>query len=212
MQPIGNYQTLLQLAVGLNLVIGGYGKIRTDLEKEIEDELIKARGQMDEILPRRENNAPIDHGFHKRPIKELDDRHLSRYLSDVTIRYFHRSEKARSRDAVINPALIIIGVFSLLCLCYASIWPKTLIPMLWVYLLVFVFVGCPVGAFILANIEARTHALYRRRELNDSAKEKFRDNHAKRIKTDPIGGEISRVTNRIRVRYADLQRASARDV
>jgi len=50
MQAIGNYLTLLQLSVGLNLVVGAYSSYRRNQEEYIRGKIDRAREKINEVL------------------------------------------------------------------------------------------------------------------------------------------------------------------
>lgn len=67
MRPAQDCLTLLQLAVGMNLVIGAYGSHGKGIEGKIESELDLHREKIDEIISTEHNdNSPISEGLEKK--------------------------------------------------------------------------------------------------------------------------------------------------
>ena len=206
MEKLANYQTLLQLGIGLNLVIGAYSSHRKNVEDRIKDSLDQYREQMDEILASTlEPVKAIDYDLQDRPVKLLNDRELSRYLSDCTIRFYQRRERFMRRDGYVEPLLYPIGFLSLSLLVYASLWPKTEVSYGLAYPICAVMLGPPIFALVRLLLETRNHERFYRGRASKTYREKVSVRHEERLRTSLSKGEIVRVTNAVRLRHSALQ-------
>jgi hypothetical protein len=204
MQLANDYLTLLQLAVGLNLVVGAYGSHRKHMENKIGDELSASREQIDEIL---DSKSPpvleLAPNLEKKEVKKLTDRELSRYLGDVSIRFYQRCHSFGQRDKIVEPWLVPIGLLCLVGLIYASLWPQSQVSNLIVDLFLVIGFVPALWAFMRLVRETAEHERFYRRQANISYREKVADEHGKRIRSEKVDGEIFRVMNQIRVRHRE---------
>ena len=92
MRPASDYLTLLQLAVGLNLLVGAYSSYRKGVEAAVEDELDLHRERINEIVATSSKLArEIEHNLENKPIKTLTDQKLSGHLGDISIKFHQRA-------------------------------------------------------------------------------------------------------------------------
>lgn len=197
MDAASDYLTVLQLAVGLNLVAGAYTNIRKEFENRVADEIDDYREIMAGIV-RDQPDGPLDAGLEKK--KPLTDRELYRYLLDVSNR-FHERARAFSRfDAWIEFALIVIGIVSACGLVAATVWPALPITKSQGVVICLVSIVPAVLAFLKAFAEIRTHDGFYRRRQNDSRAEKEAWRNQERSRSDAQAGEIGRAINQVRFR------------
>jgi hypothetical protein len=207
MRPASDYLTLLQLAVGLNLVVGAYGAHRKNLESRIADEIDASREKIDEILD--SSNPPVlelKEGLERKEVKNLSDRELARYFGDTSIRFYKRVYRFGQRDNMVEPWLVPIGLLCLFELFYASLWPKTMISYNLVYLCLILGFVPALWVFLRLVRETAEHERFYRRQANSSYRNNVDDRHAARLRSEAIDGEIFRATNQIRVRYREFVR------
>lgn len=207
MRPASDYLTLLQLAVGLNLVVGAYGARRKDLESRIANEIDASREKIDEIVDSL--NPPVlelNENLEKKGVKDLSDRELARYFGDTSIRFYKRVYRFGQRDDMVEPWLVPIGLFCLFGLLYASLWPKTMISYTLIYLFLVIGFGPALWAFLRLVRETAEHEKFYRRQANNSYRDNVEERHAARLRSKAVDGEVFRTTNQIRVRYREFVR------
>ena len=207
MGTASDYTTLLQLSVAVNLAVDAYASRRKRAEEKIAEELDSARETMDRILSHAAGvDAPLDQGLERKPVKELTNRELSRYLGDVTIRFYRRAHRFRVLDKYMEPLLTPLGIVSLVALVAASLSPSTDVPSWTVWLGAAVLFAPPILAFVRATRDTRRHEHFHRREANVSYSKVVEAEHDRRMRTTAAKGEIFRVTNHIRVRHRSLNK------
>jgi len=205
MNTIGDYLTVLQLGVGLNLVAGAYASHRKDFEEKVGEELERHRDHMDRLLRRAPlEQGAISHDLQDRPVEGLTDRELGRCLGDASVRFHGRVHRYGKRDGTIERLLIPIGLGCALCLVVASIWPG--MPIAWWLALILsaVALGPPLYAFVRTSRELKDHEWYYHRQVNDTYAEKVAGRHDARMRSKAVKGEIHRITNQVRVRLKGL--------
>lgn len=209
MQPIGDYLTLLQLSIGLNWVVGAYSSYRKNYEEDIRAKLDRAREEMDELLASGEiESVKLRSNLHDYEIKQISDRELSRYLVDATIRFHRRRQKFRRRDGYLEPLLFPIGLLSLLALCYASFWPRTLVSRGAIYGACAIGLLPAIAALARLLVEVSQHERAYRRDTRGSYIQASEAGQDKRIRSSPLRGEIARIINQVRVRSRAARDAS----
>ena len=211
MQSGVNYQTLLQLGVGLNFAIGAYGPYRKEYEERIRSKLDEARERLNELLSRDDSQFSSPRtDLQSLPIRHLSDRELHRYLSDVTIRFYRRRQVYDRGDKFLDGLLVPIGLISLLLLCYASFWPKTQIRNWAAYSICFLILVPSTVALARVVLEIRNHERFYRKESNLTHLKTSQQRQDDRMRSLPTQGEITRVMNEARLRYRKYAARSER--
>lgn len=204
-EKLSDYSSLIQFIAGINLVVGAYAPYRRNVEDSIEDKLDIARSQIDEILDKY--NPPteiLSRNLEKKEIKNLSDREIARYLGDVSIRFYDRCYKFGKYDPFFEFGLPLIGIIFVMILIYSAIFPEALINEFCISFFVIVGLIPALFSFLKTIFEIKLHEKFYRRKANDSYKRLAQNRHNKRKRTDPIVGEIFRVTNQVRVRNKNI--------
>ena len=204
MLAANNYLTLLQLGVGFNLVVGAYGSHRKNIENKIEDEIEASREKINEIIDHK--NPPIleiEPHLEKKKIELLPERHLVRYLGDVSIRFHRRCYCFGQRDKIVEPCLVPIGLLCLAGLIYASLWPKVKVSDLVVYVSLVIGFLPALWAFMRLMKETAEHERFYLRQVDSSYGPTVVAKHEERVRSAAVDGEMFKVMNRIRVLHRE---------
>jgi hypothetical protein len=112
---LSGYQSLLQLAAGLNLVVPGYDELRQRVEDGIEKSLNRARDKMNEVHTKFERSGSPFPGSGKSPAE------LRAEIKDIADCYFKRRKALRAVHSFLQPVLLVFALISIGLLAGTSI-------------------------------------------------------------------------------------------
>lgn len=197
MNTSGDYLTVLQLGVALNLVVGAYTTARVDFEQQAAYELDVCQEKLATFM-KGEPEGPLEDNLHRKPIKDLTKRELYRYVTDITVRLDDRVRNYSRLDGKIDNALLLTGFACVVALIWASVNPLLHVPRGIGIFASIASLAVPLLAFTKTNLELKAHRRFYRRPPNDSFVKKVQDRNKERSHSDGSPGEIFKVTNRVR--------------
>lgn len=117
---ISSYQSVLQLAAALNLVLSGYSELRTKIQEEIESRTEAADSKIREVLFRRKERLAQNQGNRKYAQKLETAQKYRAKLSSFNINYYAERARWKRIDRIVLSLLLSWAVASLALLILSS--------------------------------------------------------------------------------------------
>ena len=201
MRPLSDYETLLQLGVGINVVLGGYSGYRNSFAEKVSEELSEARLRLQEMGYKPSRKRSVRNDLQEISLHLLTGDEISQFLYDVTYRHYERTYASELLDNTIPPTLVTVGFVDLAILIYASLWPKTKVSYLYIY------IGLVISLLpFLVIITREIYKIHRHRKFYRTKRVKLLSSMRLRRSdwTRARQGEIAKITGYIGMQHAQF--------